>query len=295
MGGGGKAAAAPDYTPIGNANREAAELSAQVSREQLAWAREQYDRDRGVTDSVLNVFLSNMRSESDAAAADRTRYQTVIQPMEDRLIAEANTYDTPERREQEAARAQADVTSAFAARKQQAVENLASYGVDPSMARSGALDAAVGVQQAATMASTANNSRLQTEATGRALRGEVINLGRGYQSQIAGAYATAQNAGSGAISGNLATTASGANTMGTGLGWANNQSQTLGNWGGNVSSMSNAARQQQTAQAGQRSSSIGALAGGAMGIVGTALGGPIGGMVGSALGGSLAGGMSKGR
>ena len=38
----------------------------------------------------------------------------------------------------------------------------------------------------------------QVENTGRALRGEAINLGRGYQSQIAQAYATSQQAGAGA-------------------------------------------------------------------------------------------------
>lgn len=289
MGGGAKAAPAPDYTPIAAANKEAAEISAQVSREQLAWAREQYARDRGVTDQILEQLLPTMQAESDAAAADRNRYNERIQPMEDQLIAEANAYDTPERREQEASRAQADVSTAFAARRKQTLENLASYGVDPSMARSGALDAAVGVQEAAVSATAANSSRLATEATGRALRGEVINLGRGYQNQIAGAYATGQNAGTSALSGNLATTASGAQTMGTGLGWANNQTQTLGNWGGNVTSMSNAARAQQTEMAKSKSSGIGALAGGVMGMAGTALGGPVGGMAAGALKGALFG------
>lgn len=271
MGGkGGKAAPAPDYTPVANANKEAAQLAADVSREQLAWAKEQYERDSAVTQQYLDQMLPNMRSESEAAAADRARYRSTFQPIEDQLLTEVNNYATPGRQELEAGRAQADVAQAFDAQRKAALANLESYGVDPSMARSGALDRSVRVAQAATSAGAANVTRQNVENTGRALRGEAINLGRGYQSQIAQAYSTSQNAGQGAVSATLAQTASGAATMGTGLQWNGAQSGYLQNWGNALGGQSAAnARAAQASQSG--GASTGAIIGGVAGIAGAVL------------------------
>jgi hypothetical protein len=97
MGGKGGTVQAPDYGPIGAANEESAKLSAEVAREQLAWAKEQYASDRGVSDQIVNQFLGTMKSEATAAAADRERYQKVFQPIEDRFakdsIADRDRYE----------------------------------------------------------------------------------------------------------------------------------------------------------------------------------------------------------
>ena len=180
MGGkGSKAAPAPDYTPVASANEYAADRAAEVSREQLQWARDQYAQDREVTQKYLDVMLPQMQREDAAAAADRRRYQSVFQPIENQLVKDANSYDTPQRRELEAGRAQADVAQTFDAQRRAAVAGLESYGIDPSMARAGALDRSARTAQAAVAAGAANVTRQNVENTGRALRGEAINLGRG--------------------------------------------------------------------------------------------------------------------
>jgi hypothetical protein len=76
------------------------------------------------------------------------------------------------------------------------------------------------------------------EATGRALRSEALNIGRGYPGQIAQQYGTALQAGElagrtgmGAVGAGLQTTASGANTMGTGLQWTGAGNTALNTWG----------------------------------------------------------------
>lgn len=270
MGGkGGKAPPPPDYTPVAAANERAAELSAEIAREQLAWAREQYAMDVAVTQQFMDVMLPAMVREDAAAAADRKRYQEVFQPVEDRLVREAEEFVTPQRMEFEAGRAQADVAQAFDAQRRAALANLESYGVDPSTARAGALDRAARTAQAAVAAGAANQTRQNVEMTGRALRGEVINLGRGYQSQIAQAYATSQNAGGGAVNANLATTASGAGTMGTGVQWTGAQQGFLGNWAGALGGQgqSTALAMQQQAQ---KQASQGAMIGAGIGVVASA-------------------------
>jgi hypothetical protein len=164
-----------------------------------------------------------------------------------------------------------------------------SYGIDPSQTRASALDAGIRVQEAAAKAAAGTQSHLNTENTGRALRSEAINLGKGLPANIAGAYGTAMQAGQAGMGNALNLTNSGAGTMGTGLQWTGQQNNALGNWGNMVSkqyegqmSAYNAKQQQSRSQG----SAIGSLAGMALG----AFGGPLGSMAGSALGGLFAGG-----
>jgi hypothetical protein len=266
MGGKGRSAPPPDYGPIAAANEAAARINAEVAREQLAWAREQYQQDQAVTQRVLDVFLPTMESEAEAGRADRERYRTVFQPLEDRFIETATNYDTPERREIEAGRAIATVGQAFDAQRRAALAELESYGIDPSTARAGALDRGVRIAQGAISAGAATDARRVVENTGNALVGEAINIGRGYPGQVAGAYATSQNAGGGAISGRLGTTQTGAQTMGTAPQYRAIEGSILGNWGGNTASMYGAWAQRDAAL---NQSPWGAIAGTALGIVGT--------------------------
>lgn len=285
MGGGkGQKVAAPDYTPVATTNKEAAELSAQVAREQLAWAREQYASDREVTQQLLDVMLPSMRAEAEAGERERERYQSVFQPIEDELVREARDFASPERMELEAGKAQADVAQAFDAQRRGALAALESYGVDPSQTRSGALDRSARISQAAASAGAANAARTQTENIGRAMRGEAINIGRGYPGSIAQAYNTAQAAGGGAVNANLQTTASGANTMGTGMQWTGLQSGFLQNWGQNLNSQGQAWAAGQQARA-QSMAGIGSAIGGIAGLAMAPT--PAGGFGGTNLGGLI--------
>ena len=267
MGGGkGKAPPAPDYGPIASANAAAAKESAAIAREQLAWAREQYALDRQVTDRVLDVFLPAMEAEAAAGQRERARYEDVFQQMEDDLVAEAKSYDTPARREAEASRAMTDVHTAIEGQRRAALSGLASFGVDPSLARANALDASSRTQQGAISAAAANTARRTVEDTGRALRGEVVNIGKGYPSNIASAYGTAIEAGRSSVAGALDTTRTGAGTMGTGPEWYGASANILGNWGSQVAQMNAAAMSRQ-----QRGSGVGAILGSALGLAMTSI------------------------
>ncbi len=266
MGGGkGGSAPAPDYTPVAAANREAAEIAAGVAREQLSWAKETYAQDKVLTQKFIDIMIPAAERESAAATQDRERYQNVFQPIEDGLVKEAAEYNTTGRQEQAAGQAQADVALAFDSQRKGALARLESFGVDPSTARAGALDRTVRTAEAAAGAGAANAARTQTENIGRALRGEAINIGKGYPGNIAGAYQTAQNSGGGAVQSNLATTASGAGTMGTGVQWSGQQNQALSNWGRNIDGQASAYAADQQASAAA-SAGWGSIAGGVLGL-----------------------------
>ena len=269
MGGKSKAPPAPDYTPIANASKEAAEISAAVSREQLKWAREQYAQDREVTDQVIQDAMKRAAEQDALAKKDRMRYEEVFQPLEDELVNESKTYNSEARREQAAGSAAAEVGQQFDAARNNAMQQLESYGVDPTQTRAGALDVSVRAQEAAAKAGAANAARTNVENTGRALRSEAINIGRGLPGQAATSLNAAIQSGNQAVNSGLATTGTGAQTMGTGTQWQGQSNASLGTW---ANALNMGYQNQLDRYKANQSSSSGI--GSALGLVGSAFLGP---------------------
>lgn len=256
---------APDLTPISNAQLEIAKQSNELarefmglSREQFAWmkenataeynlAKEQADRlfefqNRAFeSDEQMKEFsrtvgqaqLDAMNLQKQYAEEDRQRYKDVFLPMQDRMISEANAYDTPERREAEAARAQVDIQRQAEAARANADQRLRSMGLDPSQMRSASLLQTQDVAMAAQQAMAGNQARQNVEDRGRALRADAINMGMGLPSQAAAGFqgsnasgAGAINAGSAGQGATLNALQGGAGLVGAGLGF---RSQALGN------------------------------------------------------------------
>lgn len=231
MGGKSKAPPPPDYSGVANASAESARLSFQLGQDQLAWAKEQYNLDRELTDGVVNLIYDQAVEQDANAREDRARYENVYQPLEDELVRDAKDFASPERRATEMGRAQANVAQQFDGQRQAAQQALESYGVDPTSTRYQALDIGMRAAQGAAQAAAGNQAGQMVDAQGRALRSEAINVGRGYPGQIATQYGQATAAGNSAVSNQLATTASGANTMGTPTQWQGLGNQALGVWG----------------------------------------------------------------
>ena len=232
MGGGkGKAPPPPDYGPLIAASQQQAQYSYELGKRQQDWAEKTYAENKEITDQFVDFALGQMDRQAEWSAADRERYETIFQPLEEQLAYEAETYASPERQEYEAGKAEADVAQQFEQARRTAQERLEAFGVDPTQTRAGALDLQTRVAEAAAQSASGNQARERVENTGRALRSEAINVGKGYPAQALAAAGAAQGAGQGGVSAGLAQTASGANTMGTGMGWQGMGNQSLGQWG----------------------------------------------------------------
>lgn len=216
---GKKSPDAPDMSAYAAASERAAELGYKTSQEQLAWAREMWGEQQALLEKVLGPQLDIMKQQYENGMKDRARYEQLYQPLEENLVAEFQSFDTPERRAQRAGQAQAQVRMAQEAQRNNALSRLESFGIDPSQTRSAALDRGVRAQEAAQVAAAGNVERQNVENTGRALRAEAINIGRGYPSQVAGSYGQTLQAGNSAMGNMNSTVGVGANTMGTGLQW----------------------------------------------------------------------------
>lgn len=255
----------PDYSQIAAASEKSAQLSFQLGQDQLAWAKEQFAANQGVTNSVIDAALGRQEVSDQQAAEDRQRYTTIFQPLEDQLAKDAQDYASPDKKEAAAGAAESNVAQQFQQARTTAAQKLEQFGVDPSQTRQGALDLQSRVAEAAAQAGAGNTARNALDAQQLALRSEAINVGRGYPGQIAGQYGTALNSGNQAVNSGLATTASGAQTMGTPVQYQGLGNQALGVWGNTL----NMGYQNQLSswQAGQsQNSGLGGLLGTGLGI-----------------------------
>lgn len=266
MGGKNDAPKAPNYKPLIEASKESAKLSYELAKEQQAWAEQVYEDNKAVGDQVIDFALGQMEKQSAWADSDRQRYEDIYQPLEEQAALRAQDYASAERQEVEAGKAEADVAAQFAQARQTAEDRLEEFGVDPSQIRAGSVDKGTRIAEAAAQASAGNQARFRTEQYGDQLTANAINTGKGYPTQVLGAAGQAGQSGNQATNTGLATTASGANTMGTGQSWQQTGNQGLGIWGQTL----NAGFQNQLAayQADQASSSGW---GSALGLVGSFL------------------------
>jgi hypothetical protein len=274
MGGKGSAPAPPDYSQISASDTAAAQLQAQTSKDQLDWAKQQYADQAPYTNAYMTAMTNNMNASSANAASAQKFYQQNYQPIEQQFATEAQGYNSPERATQQAGAAEADVANAFAGQRQSALSSLESYGIDPSQTRYGALDLGTRISQAAAQSAAGTQSRLNTEATGMALQGEAINVGRGYPGQVAQAYQTATAAGGGGVGAGLNTSSTYGNMMGSPTQWAGLANQSNAGAAGALNTgfqNQMAGFNANTAIAENTSSGIGSLAGAGIGLAGIAI------------------------
>ena len=228
--GGGQAPDPPDYSPIAEASKEMFDESLKFYREMLDFAKASDAQNQERLDRVLEVQLPVMEAQYQNFLKDRQRFEETFQPVEDQLVVDALTYDSPDRIEQEQGRLLADTNKAFDAQREAALQQLESYGVDPTQTRYAALDRMARIGQAAASAQALNAARLQRENTGRALRGEVVNIGRGYPGQIASSASQAVGAGNSAVGAGLNTAQTAAQLRQASLGGLNTGNNSVANW-----------------------------------------------------------------
>lgn len=130
-----------------------------------------------------NRYLNWMRQRAETtdawAAEDRTRAQTVFQPLQDQFIAEAKAWDSPAAQRTAAREAVADVTQQAALAQEQSARAAAAMGVDPNSRRFAAGQRGASIDLALAKVGAANTARQKVRQQGLELEGQAINLGSG--------------------------------------------------------------------------------------------------------------------
>lgn len=222
----------PDFGPLIAVAKEASDRNYALQEEQFAWAKQAYADNKVISDQVAQQMLEAQRFNQANAEEDRSRWESQFRPIEDEFLRRAQDYASPERMELERGRAQASVAQQFDQARDSATRRLESFGIDPTATRYAALDLGMRAQQAAAQAAAGNQAAMTTEAMGNQMLGNAINLGRQSIGQGLGMQGIANQSGAGAANTSLATTASGANTMGTAVQYAGLGNTALNTAGG---------------------------------------------------------------
>lgn len=209
---------APDTTK----QQEAALLTAELSKEQLEWAKQIYAEtapDRAEAKARANrlsdLQMGMMQRSMDVADEERDRYNATFRPVEQRIVSDAMSFDTQDRRNAAAGEAVADVSQAFNAARDQGTRAMTRMGVNPNDGRMAAMQSQTDAQQALAQATAANQARKQIETQGWARRMDAAGLGKGVVSNQATQAGLAGQLGSGAL--NASNAALGAGLSGAGV------------------------------------------------------------------------------
>lgn len=222
MGGGGSAPA-PDPA-IG----AAAQQNSDVAREALAFNKQVYEENKprqAKSDVLAEQVVADQLSisqQNQAQAVDQwNRFQTLFAPVENQMVKDAMTIDTPAEQERAAGDAGTQVVKSYDAAQKQNSRNLASMGINPNSGRALAANSTVGAMKAADEASAMNNARQIVRDKGITLRAGAANFGRNMPNTAANSYGLTLNAGNNAMSNQnstMATSNANAGQMNQGFG-----------------------------------------------------------------------------
>lgn len=252
---------------IGQAAMQNADIAQQqldVAKQQLAW-----EKDRAtVQDPLVQKIVDQQISQGDANAARSDEqwniYKSLFQPVEARMVSDANNFDSQERKDRMAGQAAADVTQGYASANDQNQRAMERMGVNPNSGRFQALGNEMALGQAKDTAGAMNKARTDTELQGIALRTGAAQFGRNMPNTGIAADSVALNAGNSATSnlnaGNAAH-AAGLNSAAQWFGGAQAGNQSAANIGLGLYQSQLQRNQMQTNQLNSTLGGIGGLVG----------------------------------
>ncbi len=183
-------------------------------------------RQDAVIKEVVDVQLPIMKRQDEFARRQEGRYEQ-YQPLRDKYITELDTWGSEARKEEEAAKAQAEVAQSYEAERRNSEQRLQSYGLSPERIARG-IDLPARIAKANATAQASNTARRDIDTRALGYRGEAYNLSSGALSQNVALTGQALAAGTGATqtntSGNQA-----AGMMGTPIDWSNQSGNFTGN------------------------------------------------------------------
>jgi len=218
----------------------AAEANAEIGREALQLSREQYADQKALNDQFQPIYEQLLKAALDeqgdnAGRADSQwgQYESVFQPIENRMADEAMTYDSPAEVARREGLAAATVGRQFDASTAEMGRQMGRMGVAPTSSLGLQAMTEQGNAKALATAGAVNKERSDTKLLGMSMRQEAARFGRNQTGTGLAASAAALQGGNsaqGAMAGqtNQAAAAgqSAQGLMGTAVG-ANNSSGSL--------------------------------------------------------------------
>ena len=130
----GQIAAAESATEVGKMQKETAMEYLNFSKTQYADFKDDL---KDIAEAQKKIMSDTAKRSEEYATYERETYR----PLEKRLVSDAESFDTAAKREEMASQGMADVAQAYEGQRQQALDTLAKYGVNPNSARFASINA----------------------------------------------------------------------------------------------------------------------------------------------------------
>jgi hypothetical protein len=222
---------------IGEAAKQNSDIAASmrdIAKDQLAWERDRAAVQDPLVQRIVNQQIT--QGDTNQARADEqwNIYKNLFQPVEQRMVDDANNFDSQERKDRMAGQAAADVTQSYANTADQNQRQMERMGINPNSGRFAAINNEVNLNRAKDTAGAMNTARTNTELQGLALRQGVAQFGRNMPNTGLAADAAALNGGNSAVSNMNASNAARNASMASAQNWfggATNANSSAGNLG----------------------------------------------------------------
>ncbi|MDN5882943.1 MAG: hypothetical protein L0H37_11300, partial [Nitrosospira sp.] len=185
-------------------NAELAKEMAGVARDQLAWEKDRAARQDPLIEKIVDQQIALGDANAEHAESQWQIYRDLFAPVEERMVKDANEFDSNELKGRMAAEAGADVARGYQGALESSRRAMERMGVNPNSGRFQALTQALNLGLAKDSAGAMNKARRDTELQGMAMREGASKFGRGMTSTGLAADAAALNAGDSATH-NMAT------------------------------------------------------------------------------------------
>lgn len=241
----------------------AAVNNANISKDALDFYKQQYadsapDRAAASKLAIDQATTQNKLSDAQLQSSQQSqdRYNSTFVPVENKIASDAMAYDTPARRESEAAAASADAERAISGQRDASTRAMERSGALPSSGRALAMQGTIDLGAAKIKAGAANTARRNVETVGAAKLADAAGVGRGVFTNNTTQAQIGLNAGNSSVANGqvpLAVTQSGAQLMGQGFQTGIQGNTSAGNMYGNIAGIQNgtsAANGQSAAAAG---------------------------------------------
>ena len=186
----------PDYAPLAAASAESARVAKEIGDDQLAFAKEQYERSAPIMERIANQQMAAQSEQMDQARDYYNYQKDTFRPVERGLVADAQRFNTDAYANDLASKASADAGLAFGQVQAQNQRAARSMGANPNSGRFAGMQQAGGLALAANRANAMTNARTQADQMGYARKLDAVGMGRGLAGASSAAYGGAGAAGS---------------------------------------------------------------------------------------------------
>lgn len=211
-------------------NAELAREMAGVARDQLAWEKDRAAKQGPLLEKIVKQQIDSGDANASRAESQWQIYRDLFAPVEERMVRDANEFDSPERKERMAGEAAADVMRGYQGALESNQRAMERLGINPNSGRFQALNQDINLGLAKDTAGAMNKARRDTELQGMAMREGTAKFGRNMPNTGLAADAASLNAGNSAT-----------DNMATGAGIRNAGMNAAQNWFGGATSANSSA------------------------------------------------------